>query len=132
MFLPLIPRKLYLILVKLFPDLGSSLSQYERKKRNPSEIHYGLNDSAEIRSDLNIVLKDGISLVLGLKLGVPETADFAQTVEGCVTDGANHLTEMCGVQLNESVINLTVQSPSVAFWNFYHNWVSVFMEQSDL
>ena len=97
-----------------------------------------MNNSTEIRSDLNIVqqgrtiLWSRAFLFLCVKLSKPGAADSAPAVVGNLADGTNDLTEVLGVQLYEPVINIIVHSTSVAFRNFHHSWVSVLMDHPDL
>ena len=70
-------------------------------------------------------------LLLSFKLCKAKVNDSVQAVLGSLTDGTNHLAEMCGVQLYESGIDVIVQSTSVALRNFYHSWVPVLMDKSD-
>ena len=97
-----------------------------------SVIQNGLHRSTEIRSDLHIMLSCSSSMTLSFKLSEPQAVDSTQTVVRSLTDGADDLGEMCCVKLNESVINIIVQSPSIAFRNFHHSWVPVLMHHSDL
>ena len=72
------------------------------------------------------------TLQVSVKAGEPEAADPAPAVVGSLADGTDNLSEMWSVQLYESIIDIIEHSSCIAFGNFYHSWVSVLMNHSDL
>ena len=96
-----------------------------------SEVNNTVEKATEVRSDLNIV-GQFLSLLWSIKSSKPKIIDSLPAVVGGLAYGTDHCGKVCGVQLYESGINVIVQSPSIAFGNFYHTWVSVFMDHSDL
>ena len=86
-----------------------------------------MENATKVRSNLNMG-----TLLFSVESSEPEVVDSAPAVVGSLADGTDHLTEVGGVQLYESIIDVIVQSTSVAFRNFYHSWNSVLMDQPDL
>ena len=101
----------------------------------PPKVHSGMKNSTKVRSDLNIMhhgRKVFKNLFLCVKSSEPETIDPTPAVVGSLADGAYHMAKVSAVEFYESVIDIVEQWSGIAFWNFYHSWVSVLMDHSDL
>ena len=99
------------------------------------EVHSGMKNSTKIRPDLHVMLqvKTFLDLLLfSLEIGEPEVCYSVPTVVGSLAYRANYFAKVSAVEFYESGIDIVEHRSSIAFWNFYHSWVSVLMDHSDL
>ena len=90
-----------------------------------------MKNSTQVRSNFHNMEQTACFLLTSVKPGKPVVCSCVQAVVGGLADGTDHFGEVSGVQLYVSGIYGVVQSPCIAFGNFYHSWVSVLMDHSD-